>query len=119
MGYPRSMAWIVLNDAFLSIVAHRDLPDALLVRARASGHIEAVFPDAEVEESVEADYRYRATLSRREVAEAIAARLGQIDYPNFKNSISSARPALSSFAHEVWGVGARTWGSYGGRGEQA
>ena len=35
--------WVFLSDAFLSIVAHRDDPDALLVRARRQGDIECVF----------------------------------------------------------------------------
>ena len=37
--------WIFLSDSFLSIVAHRDKPGVLLVRARRAGDIEAVFPD--------------------------------------------------------------------------
>lgn len=36
--------WICLNDAFLSIVAHRDKPGVLLVRARRPGDIERTFP---------------------------------------------------------------------------
>ena len=38
--------WIFQNDSFLSIVAHRDKPGMLLVRARKAGDIEAVFPEA-------------------------------------------------------------------------
>ncbi len=77
--------WIFLNNAFLSIVAHRDKPDLLLVRARAEGDIERTFPDAET--CPVADYRYRAELPRQEVATAIAERVSGIDYDNFKGSV--------------------------------
>jgi hypothetical protein len=79
--------WIFLNDAFLSVVEHRDDPDMLLVRARCSGHIEAVFADAEVLEKDSTDYRYSAVLPREWVALALADRVRQIAYPSFKDSI--------------------------------
>lgn len=40
--------WICTNKSFLSIVADRSNNENLLVRARISGHIENVFPDASV-----------------------------------------------------------------------
>ena len=79
--------WIFFNDAFLSVVAHKTLPDSLLVRARADNDIEAVFPHAIVSHTPDHDYAYRTILSRNEVAEAIWDRALQIDYPNFKGSI--------------------------------
>jgi hypothetical protein len=82
--------WIFLNDAYLSIVEHRDDPDRLIVRARVAGDIERVFPavgNAEVDPR--ADYRYRVTLRRSEVADAIRAAVISIDYPNFKDSVES------------------------------
>ena len=79
--------WIFMNDAFLSIVAHRDKPDHFMVRARLNGDLERVFPGATVTETPDADYRYRATLTREAVAATIQERLAEIDYPNFKGSI--------------------------------
>lgn len=79
--------WVYLTDALLSIVAHRDRPADLLVRARFDGDIEAVFPDAVVSETPAADYRFRATLPREVVARAIAERAAAIDYPNFKATL--------------------------------
>jgi hypothetical protein len=81
------MCWIYLSDAFLSIVADERHEDALLVRARRRGDIEAVFPVAEVVETPEADYRFRSTLLRKYVAGILVRRLLDINYPNFKNSI--------------------------------
>ena len=80
--------WIHMNDAFLSVVAHRTDPGALLVRGRVEGDIQRVFPDAEVAETPDADYRFRTLLPRDVVAGAVAAAVGTIDYDNFKNSVA-------------------------------
>lgn len=85
--------WVYLTDALLSIVAHRDRPGELLVRARFDGDIEAVFPGAAVIETPDADYRFRATVPRDVVAQAIAARVTAIDYPNFKGTLPHRSPA--------------------------
>ena len=81
--------WIMLNSAFLSVVADRDNKDQLLVRARVKGHIEAVFPSAKVFTSDTSDYYFRALISRIEVSEAISEQLAKIDYDNFKSSVKN------------------------------
>ena len=83
--------WVFLNDAALSIVAHRERPDCLLVHGRVAGDIEAVFPKAVVTSTPDADNRYRASIRRHEVAQAISARLESVSYDNFKDSCRSAR----------------------------
>lgn len=80
--------WIFLNDAFLSIVAHRAKPDALLVRARARGDLERTFPGVKVSRTPDADYLYRAEVPISRVAGEIGQRIREIDYPNFKNSVA-------------------------------
>jgi hypothetical protein len=82
---------VFLSDAFLSVVAHREQPGTLLVRARRAGDIEAVFPQATVRCTPRADYRYRAELPAADVAQALAERAGGIDYPNFKSSVRDPR----------------------------
>lgn len=95
--------WIMLNNAFLSIVAHRDQPDNLCVRARVAGDIEAVFPGAEVTHTPNADYAYRSVLSRALVAQDIAINIRHaINYDNFKNSVSD------NDRHEAY---LRCWGA--------
>lgn len=80
--------WIFLSNAFLSIVDKGDPSGAtLLVRARRRGDIEAVFPEAEVIEGTGTDYRYRARIQRRRVAEAIAQQIENIRYGNFKSTV--------------------------------
>lgn len=94
--------WICLNDAFLSIVSKDCPPDCLLVRARRKGDIERTFPGFEVRESVGTDYRYRAVVPRRVVADTIAERLETVDYGNFKDSV--ADEDLHQAYMRVWSV---------------
>lgn len=82
--------WITLYDSFLSIVAYDvtpPQPDKLYVRARIRGDIEKIFPKAEVLSTPDADYAYRAILTRTEVSRAMDAEIQDIDYINFKNSV--------------------------------
>ncbi|HVL40012.1 MAG TPA: hypothetical protein VM328_11535 [Fimbriimonadaceae bacterium] len=95
--------WVYLNDAHLSIVAHREVADCLLVRARVRGDIEAVFPHAQVEHTPHGDYAFRAKVRREEVAEALAQRVEAIDYDNFKNSCPDSRHRAYL---DVWAAGA-------------
>ena len=83
--------WIFLNDSYLSIVAHRASPKLLLVRARFPGDIRRVFPTAVVSEGEGTDYRYRASIERRTVIDAMADQIQDIDYFNFKDSVPSKR----------------------------
>jgi hypothetical protein len=100
--------WIMLNNAFLSIVEPnpRDPAvagaDLLLVRARVKGHIENVFPDAVGVEVPGRDYQFRAYLPRQLVADAIARNIAGIRYPNFKDSVKDGK--LHSAYACVWGV---------------
>jgi hypothetical protein len=89
--------WIFINDAFFSIVKSRTRGH-LLVRARAKGDIERVFGmgsaaqvGAPVEETPEADYRFRVSLPNRRVSSIIEGEVLRIDYTNFKDSIHDNR----------------------------
>lgn len=82
--------WIMLNNAFISVVQDRDDPTLLLARARVKGDLERVFgpivkPD--VKRTVDADYRYRLTIERWELRDALTQAATGIDYPNFKDSV--------------------------------
>ena len=79
--------WIQFNNAFLSIVENREKTIELLVRARVKGDIEKVFPEADVFEDNNADYKYRAFISKAMVAEKIMLKVTEINYDNFKNSV--------------------------------
>ena len=80
--------WIFLSDSFLSIVDKGDATGkTLLVRARAKGDIQRVFPNAQVTEGDGTDYRFRARIERDVVANKLAAQIREIGYSNFKSSV--------------------------------
>jgi hypothetical protein len=79
--------WIFLNDAFLSIVADRNNPDRFLVRGRFPADIERIFPDAEVLETPDADYRFRTFLHRDQVSRIIGEKVLALSATNFKASV--------------------------------
>ena len=102
--------WVMMNDSFLSIVAHRGRPKFLLVRARRAEDITVIFPGARVIEGKGSDYEFRAVIKRRVVEDAIAGEVARIDYDNFKNSVRE--PARHDVYMSVWSVMmrlSRTW----------
>ena len=94
--------WIVLNKSFLSIVKNRNNNEELLVRSRVNGDIEKVFKDANVFEDLNADYRYRSYIKRSEVAKTISEELLNINYDNFKNSVSKDDKNRLNAYMNVW-----------------
>ena len=92
--------WIFLNKSFLSIIAVKDKPEILVVRARIAGDIECVFPEAEVLTDIGSDYKYRAFIPRKRVAEAMTTEVMNINYTNFKKSVNSYNRELAYF--DVW-----------------
>jgi len=92
--------WLCTSTSFLSVVADLDDKDRLLVRARVKGHIESIFPCADVFTDEHADYYYRALLPRKTVADAMAQSVESIQYPNFKDSVSN--PTLHDAYLKVW-----------------
>ena len=81
--------WLFTSKSFLSVVSDKENPtgDRLLVRSRILGDIEEVFPGADVMETPNADYRFRAWLPRSRVTEALCQYIEKLDYTNFKNSV--------------------------------
>lgn len=94
--------WIFLSDSMLSIVEDFNDPEMLLVRARIKGDIENVFPDAVVDSDVGKDYKFRASIPRKTVVEAITNRINSIDYFNFKSSVDIYDYERSNAYHDVW-----------------
>lgn len=93
--------WVFLSDAFLSIVADQNDRNRLLVRARCASDIERVFPEVCAVETPNADYRFRASILRSTVANAMAAQARSIRYGNFKDSV--AEDDRHSAYMGVWG----------------
>jgi hypothetical protein len=94
--------WICLNKAFYSVVQDKNEPSRLLVRARRAQDISKCFPDAKVIANVGTDYKYRAFVSREDVAKAITNEIMNIDYSNFKSSVKNVD--LHNAYMRVWHV---------------
>jgi hypothetical protein len=100
--------WIIAKEGFVSIVAHRDNANWVLVRARAKADIEYFAEqidqmfggDANVRGRISSerpsDYEYRMWVTRAAIALVIAAEVDAIDYTNFKSSVRDG------FRHDVY-----------------
>lgn len=102
-----------MNDAALSVVAHRDRPEDLLVRSRVKEDITRVVASAEVWEDEHADYRYRAIIPREVFATAMADRIRAITYGNFKASVPSNDPQRLEAYHGAYNALVKQYGAYG------
>ncbi len=93
--------WLMLNDAFLSIVK-KDCPlGHLLVRARREGDIEKVFGRrVRVERKTDSDYLFRAVVPIEIVVSKMGEEVHRIDYSNFKNSVDDSK--LHDAYSKVW-----------------
>ena len=104
------MMWLALSNGWLSIVAHRDKPHYLLVRARNQNHIESYFPDADIYTITDADYPYRADIHRDVVADVMTEYVYDIQYDNYKNSVNEEE--LHDALISVWQTMYRYGGAY-------
>lgn len=97
------MAWLCFSDAFLSVVNHRDDKGLLVVRARRRDHLTNVFgKDAQISVTPDRDYKYRVIAQRNKVAQIVAARINQIDYGNFKDSVGTG--GLHTLYERFWSL---------------
>lgn len=101
--------WLYTTFGFYSVVAHRDLEDTLLVRARVQGDLEKlreVMPELGViQETPDADYAYRAIITRPDLARGMTELVKYLDYPNFKNAVMERQGLARERAYEdVWRV---------------
>jgi len=80
--------WLCFNDGFLSVVADKDNPTRLLVRARRKQDLlNAVGKETEILETPDGDYRWRTFIGRADFKAIVGRRIDKIDYTNFKNSV--------------------------------
>ena len=94
--------WVFLNNSFLSIVENRNNKEELLVRSRVRGDIDKIFPDSNIFEMENSDYKYRSYIKKVEVSEKIREIVTNINYDNFKNSISKSEDQRHSSYLNVW-----------------
>ncbi|WIY83019.1 hypothetical protein [Propionimicrobium sp. PCR01-08-3] len=103
--------WIFTTKGFISLVQDRNDHSMLQVRARDPQDLRALFPHAEVAETPDADYRYRARVPRQEVCEVLTDAINEIDYEShFKEAaIATAERTYKQHAtrlrwalYQVW-----------------
>ena len=90
--------WIMTRGGFVSVVqlhAENDrdtgnsVPeDHLMVRSRKKNHLEGLFPGHEIVHTPHRDYAYRTFVSKYDVGDWLTEQVLDIDYDNFKNSVS-------------------------------
>jgi hypothetical protein len=99
--------WLVASVGFFSIVRKPEESD-LTVRARARGDLEALskvyLPSlGPIIEGGGTDYPYRAHVSPKALAEAVARIVKDIDYANFKDSVADLQgPQRAHVYGDVW-----------------
>lgn len=97
--------WLCFNDGFISVVQNRENDDELLVRARRREILKRLFPNKKAFTDKHADYRYRLFVTRDEFKAVVAARVEEINYDNFKNSVENEE--LHDLYARFWGLHAR------------
>jgi hypothetical protein len=102
--------WLITNFGFFSVVEKSEQKGTgtLTVRARVLADLQQLkdryLPGmGSIQTGGGTDYRYRAVVSRDDVAEAFRRAIADIDYANFKNSVAASQgTARSSVYHDVW-----------------
>lgn len=99
--------WIFTQLGFFSVVAHREKPGVLLVRARVRSDLETLAARAKkcpsVTELDDADYRFRAEFQKKDFSAIISKLVDDIDYDNFKDRVSKRQGyARASIYMKVW-----------------
>ena len=81
--------WVFTSLGFISVVEDIHDESRLLVRARAEGTLERLFPryKDEVFTDKQADYFYRLFIPRSKFLNFLIDELGNLHYTNFKNII--------------------------------
>jgi hypothetical protein len=80
--------WLCFHDGFLSAVGDKNDPARVMVRARRKKDLLNVFGEhAEIIKNAGTDYRWRGFVDRRVFSALVAARMENINYSNFKNSV--------------------------------
>jgi hypothetical protein len=94
--------WICTNTGFVSVVADRNDPARLLVRARRKIDLQNVVGDADILETPERDYRYRTFIDREKFKQIVVAGIDAITYGNFKNSVPDECGDLHEMYAKFW-----------------
>ena len=102
--------WIFCKLGFFSAVEHRERPDNLLIRARFKGDLERLYKAMDqisrsecgpIQETPDADYRYRMECPKIWFSEVLREQAEEIDYDNFKNAVHEGTVRDGAYM-DVW-----------------
>ena len=98
--------WI-FSDGFISVVAHNEKPDTLLVRARDEGSLLSLVEatGATLRHTQSNDYPYRIEVLREALSAWLVDQVSNLDYSNYKANAWKTRPgdfAWENSLHQVW-----------------
>jgi len=102
--------WVLTTNGFYSAVQHNEKPDILLVRARCKEDLIALKKKymrnlGEITYISNADYPYRAEVSKNQFAEGMRRIIKDITYGNFKSEVARVQGSKrASIYHSVWSV---------------
>lgn len=96
--------WLITNRGLLSVVQDFNDASTLIVRARQDGFLEELMEEAGLDlkawKDESADYPYRVKMSRHDFANILCNQVFEINYPNFKESVTD--PKLKRLLSNVW-----------------
>lgn len=104
--------WLITNFGFFSIVRKPEdvAPQTLTVRARVQADLELLrtryLPNlGPIAADAGTDYKYRAKAPKADVAMALRHAAEDIDYSNFKDSVSQSQgPKRAHLYHRLWDI---------------
>ena len=96
--------WVFTQGGLLSAVEHKGDKDLVCVRARRKEHLQYHFPLLDPIHKPDADYHWRVVVPKDHFATVVAAAAMDIDYSNFKESLSDE---LYQVYTNVWAAALR------------
>ena len=95
--------WI-FSDGFISVVAHSEKPDTLLVRARDEDSLLSLVEatGATLRSTPNADYPNRLEVLRTAFTAWLVDQVSNLDYTNYKSRMWSERPEFGAALNDVW-----------------
>ena len=96
--------WLFTSEGFVSVVAHSEKPDTLLVRARDEDSLLSLVEatGATLRHTPSNDYPYRIEALREAFSAWLAEQVFNLDYTKYKAHMWSQRPEFGDALHDVW-----------------
>jgi len=99
--------WLFTSEGFISVVAHNEKPDTLLVRARDEGSLLSLVEatGATLRHTPSNDYPVRIEVLRTAYSSWVAEEISRLDYTNYKAQMWTMRRGETSWEnalHSVW-----------------